>query len=891
MTIVDPGTTGNSSEKTEHSATSVLRTLVLCDLVDSTALVERLGDQQAAELFRKHDRLARALVQQHGGKEIDKTDGFLLMFERPIQAVAFALAYQRDIAAMNGRETTKLATRFGIHVGDVVVWENDADDVKRGAKPTEVEGLVKPVAARLMQLALPGQILLSGTAYDIAHRAQGELGEQLARVCWRTHGRYRFKGVPEPVPVFEVGETGIAPLKPPPWSGKASRETPIWRRPLGIGFELGVLALLIAVPIFYLTRPTPAIAFANRDWVVVGDLKNLTGQKVFDDSLQTAFRIGLEQSRYVNVIPELQVRDALKRMERDPDTTRVDRGTGSEIAEREGARALILPTVAEIGGHVRITAEVIDPRTQTSVYSDSVDGTGEESVLPAMDDLLKKMRGRLGESLGSIGETSAPLADATTKNLDALKAFSLAQQALDASKATEALSLYAQATSLDPDFAMAYLGLANVTYTIGQRAKAHEYVLDAIRKLDRLSARERLIAEGYASLFETPAKMRDKWALLAKLYPDIMSGQQNLGYALYWFDHNLPSALEQFNIVAASRHPRRGFSWLAVADIQLELGQLDAARGNFARAKELGSPQLYLDTINLFLATGDQVGGAAALAKEDTRHFAFFEVEKQLRVAALEVSRGRFEAARSAAIEAEHIADQGKLVTSRARARLIQIAAELGGGRSGAGSDLEAYIAEELLRSHTAARDFDYSSYTHLTIAAQLAMRNGQHALAERTLGEIGPAIAGSGYFNLEQPYNVAVCELGIERNAKQAATCLEGQRSERAYYQTSVALLRAYKASGQSSQTLTMARELLAHRAQAAGERLGEYASQVPNLIAHNEAILAMAEQEAKDGHMDAAKQVAAQLLRAWDTNADGALLKRARQLAGDSGVKQKQE
>ncbi len=154
-------------------ATAVLRTLVVCDLVDSTALVERLGDQRAAELFRRHDRLARALMQEHGGREIDKTDGFLLMFERPIQAVAFALAYLRDIAALNTAEKIPLAARFGIHVGEVVVWDNLAQDVQKGAKPTEVEGLVKPVAARLMQLALPDQILLSGVAYDIAHRAQG----------------------------------------------------------------------------------------------------------------------------------------------------------------------------------------------------------------------------------------------------------------------------------------------------------------------------------------------------------------------------------------------------------------------------------------------------------------------------------------------------------------------------------------------------------------------------------------------------------------------------------------------------------------------------------------------------------------------------------------------
>ena len=51
-------------------------------------------------------------------------------------------------------------------------------------------------------------------------------------------------------------------------------------------------------------------------------------------------------------------------MQRDPAKTRVDRAIGSEVAIRDGARALIIPTVAEVGGHVRVTAEVIDPRTR-----------------------------------------------------------------------------------------------------------------------------------------------------------------------------------------------------------------------------------------------------------------------------------------------------------------------------------------------------------------------------------------------------------------------------------------------------------------------------------------------------------------------------------------------
>src|SRR6478735_5963584 len=90
-----------ASHAHRNAPVPLLRTLVLCDLADSTALVERLGDLRAAELFRRHDRLARTLAHQHGGREIDKTDGFMMMFDRPIEAVAFALAYQRGISQLD----------------------------------------------------------------------------------------------------------------------------------------------------------------------------------------------------------------------------------------------------------------------------------------------------------------------------------------------------------------------------------------------------------------------------------------------------------------------------------------------------------------------------------------------------------------------------------------------------------------------------------------------------------------------------------------------------------------------------------------------------------------------------------------------------------------------
>lgn len=882
--VVRPVTadTSKAIAKPDGSPTSVLRTLVLCDLVDSTALVERLGDQRAADLFRKHDRLARTLIQQHGGKEIDKTDGFLLIFERPIQAVAFALAYQRELATLGQQEDAALAARIGVHVGDIVVWDNEAGDIQRGAKPVEVEGLVKPVAARLMGLALPRQILLSGTAYDIAHRAQGELGEALARVRWRTHGRYRFKGVPDLVPVFEVGEEGFAPLRAPSWTGKAHREMPVWRRPVAIGFELVALALLIAAPIWYLTRPAPAIAFAQRDWVVVGDLRNLTGQDVFDDSLQTAFRIGLEQSRYVNVVPELQVRAVLKRMERDP-ATGVDRSIGSEVALREGARALVLPTVAEIGGRVRLTAELVDPRTQASVYSDSVDGVGIESVLPSMDELLRKMRGRLGESMASIGETSAPLADVTTKNLDALKAYSLGIQAMAEAKGNEAIALFNRATEIDPDFALAYLYLTNIYYSTGRYAQAREYVLKATRDLKRLTMREQMMAQGYAAFFDKPDVLRERWSTFIGLYPDVPDAHQGLALGLWWFDNDLEGAAREFEAVGNSRRPQRGMSWLFLGDIQVAQGKDAAAAESYVKARQVGSPQMHLDPVSLFVARGDLAGADVALGKEDTRKFPFFEVEKGLMTAAIEVSRGRLASALAATGDAIRIADDARLETSRQRARLAKVAILIAMGDAGAKAELRAYVEQELLRLAASDTTYDLSSHTHLALAAMLASRNGESALANRVLAALKPKVEGSGYFSLEQPYRIAACEAGVERDARGAVACLRALLSDRAYYQTHVALLRAGMLAGDDDTALSSARWLIAHRGLATTEWLGEFAGRTMNLLDWDRALVQAAALERKTGNADAARKLLARFHAAWTKpERDPPLMRQARELAG---------
>src|SRR5690606_39960609 len=116
---------------------------------------------------------------------------------------------------------------------------------------------------------------------------------------------------------------------------KAWRARPVWRRPAALAAQ-AFLVLAIAAATWLFTRPQPAIAFGERDWVVLADVRNLTGEPLLDDSLELAFRVSLEQSRHVNVLGDMKVRDTIARMQLQPGAP-LDRATASEVAMRTGA--------------------------------------------------------------------------------------------------------------------------------------------------------------------------------------------------------------------------------------------------------------------------------------------------------------------------------------------------------------------------------------------------------------------------------------------------------------------------------------------------------------------------------------------------------------------------
>lgn len=743
------------SSRTEGAAEPALCTLLLLDLVESTALVDRLGEKRAAELIRRHDRLARDLMRRHRGREIDKTDGFLVLFERPIQACAFALEYQRRLAELAQLEDAALAARIGIHVGEAVIWENPPEEVARGAKPVEVEGLVKPAAARLMSLAMPGQVLLSGMAHAIARRGLGELEGVASQVEFRDHGRYRLKGVSEPMAVFEIGEPGLAPFRAPQAVAKAERLLPWWRRTPVIAAELLVIVVVAALG-YLMFRPEPGIAFAARDWVVVGDLVNRTGQTLLDESLDLAFRQGLVQSRHINVLNHLQVRDALQRMQRDPMQTRIDRAIGVELALREQARALLLPSVDSAGDAFELAVDVVDPGSGATVLRLAEQAQRPEALLPALDRLIGEVRGRLGESMQAIGSDSVPLAQATTADLEALRIYSVGRRQYEQLKYEEARRMFQRAIEIDPEFAMAHAGIAITYIPVGLYAQGLPHARRAIELKERLTRRETIYLEALLASVTDPEEAAALWRDFAALYPDDGAGQNNAGLLL-WFDLNRCSdAIPLFHEAFNSRNPHAHFAGHFKGYCQLWAGQAEAAATTFREAlARRGVWMTFGLADTLAYAGADPAEVDAVLATEVGSLPPRFAQERAMRQVSWLAWQGRLREAEAAANAAREAALAASLKGAAARAELYRAAIELhaGGAVQGLDALLSARVAE------LAGEPFQhYDAALQTAALGLLAARSGETGLADEAL----TALAANPLPRRSVPAEALVAAIGL---------------------------------------------------------------------------------------------------------------------------------
>lgn len=865
--------TGASSRRSSFLA------LLVSDLVDSTGLVERLGDRRASDLLRRHDRIARNLLATYDGREIDKTDGFLLVFDHPAQAACYALAYHDALRELGAAEGVELAARVGIHFGEVFLWENTPGDVRKGAKPLEVEGLAKPVAARLMSGARGGQTLLTTTAYELARRAarqEPELGSD--RVEWEGHGRYRLQGVETPVEVFEVGRRGMAPFVRPRDSAKVHRDSGARRR-RAYRWSVGALgtagALVLGLGLFQLLGPSKdALALAQHDWIVVGNLRNLTGDPLLDESLGLAFRVGLEQSRFARVVPEHRMHQVLARMRLDPES-RIDRAIGLEICQREGAKALVTGSVSEIGGNYALSAEIVDPRTGDPVTVRTATAGGREQIVRAVGELTRDLRQELGESLAAIRESGPALEAVTTSDLEALKAYSVALRRVAEGDTLTAVDLLERAVALDPEFAAAHAKLGTVYYSVvGNPVKAAHHWNQALSYTQRLSEREKIYVTGSRAWLGEPSEMLRAWKVMVSLYPEAAAGHNNLGIVYWWHLVRFREAVEAFGRAVERDDPWTLLGYHNLGSSLLGLGRVDEATEAFETAWEMERNPVRGGLSDAYVVARRYRDADRFLVTMEASTTARTRFEATLRRIELDTDRGKVEAALALAEDALEQSDAfptegaARLRVLVARAALLEAQ-----GRTEELQRLLTEAADEILPDLDAEDALLDRPVAKLALLGKLAVRNGSPREGLRLAAAVEPVAAEHDVPVWTAYRKTLHAEIELADGRATEAVRLAQEALEAAdLFQAHETLSRAYEAAGDLRAARTEAGWLVAHRGQAFGEWLDEFFGRPVHILDWARARYRLATlAEAAGDHAAAAEHLRA-FLAHW-SEADGDL------------------
>jgi DNA-binding winged helix-turn-helix (wHTH) protein/tetratricopeptide (TPR) repeat protein len=293
-----------------------------------------------------------------------------------------------------------------------------------------------------------------------------------------------LKTVPRRGYVFTADVTDEAPppvvLEPEP--APAPR-----RRRMLVPLAVAVAALAV---LGYVVRGRRGPALADKDSILVADFANTTGDDVFDGTLRQAMAVQLGQSPSLDVVSEERVRETLRYMGRSPDEP-LTRGLAREVAQRQGVEVVLAGSIAGLGSHYVLGLEAVNAATGEPILREQVEAESRERVLGRLGEASARFRERLGESAGSIEKFATPLEQATTRSLDAFKAYDLGRRRHFAGQYFEAIPLYRRAVELDPDFAIAYAALAITYGTAREDDLAAEFSARAFALRDRVTERER----------------------------------------------------------------------------------------------------------------------------------------------------------------------------------------------------------------------------------------------------------------------------------------------------------------------------------------------------------------------------------------------------------------
>jgi len=378
-------------------------------------------------------------------------------------------------------------------------------------------------------------------------------------------------------------------------------------------------ALAFSVAAYFYFHRLPGLT--DKDTIVLADFENKTGDPVFDDTLRQGLSVELQQSPFLSLIPDQQVRATMALM-RQPKDARLTADIARQVCERIGSAAVLEGSIAGLGSQYVLGLRATSCSTGAILDQEQIQAVRREDVLNSLSQIARKFRTRVGESLATVEKHSMPLREATTASLEAFKIFSAGMKA--GLSGSDSDPLLRRATEIDPEFALAWAVLGLRSTAQGESALARDATTKAWQLRNRVSDRERFfitfnydrqVTGNLEKAYETLEAWAQAYPRPAPAPPDpaeLLAGLSTRGTGR--FDIAVAHAKKTIEL-----YPHVGIGYGALAWSSIFLDRLDEAEKalQLAATQNVDQPNFPAFRYSIAFLRGDeeQMRQAVALAK------------------------------------------------------------------------------------------------------------------------------------------------------------------------------------------------------------------------------------------------------------------------------------
>ncbi|MEP6475215.1 MAG: protein kinase, partial [Gemmatimonadota bacterium] len=340
-----------------------------------------------------------------------------------------------------------------------------------------------------------------------------------------------------------------------------------------------VIAVAVTLRIFGLLPGSSLLSqgvFKDRDRILLADVVNHTRDSLLGGTVTEALRVDLTQSQSVSLLTAAQVQAALERMKRAGPQL-LDGTLAREIAQREGAKAVVAAEVSSVGGGYVVSAQLLAASSGDVLAAFRETARDSSGLIDAIGKVSSQLRRRIGESLENI-RSDRPLAEVSTSSLSALQKYSEAVRLIEVEgDYTRAGALLEEAVRIDTAFAMAWRKLGANLGNMGELTRASIAIAKAYQYRDRLPERERYMTMGsyFTRVRIDNQKALDAFQNLLVLRPSDGPALHNTAL-IYGIEKQYDQAIKYYRR-AIEADSLNGLTYPNLVSEQLFAGQIDSA--------------------------------------------------------------------------------------------------------------------------------------------------------------------------------------------------------------------------------------------------------------------------------------------------------------------------